>query len=505
MTVPQKKQCLFITSVALLTLSSGCAALAPMLAPVIGETLKDPETRSAIADTTIGATTNAVAWGKGATTNAVAWARTKLPSEETAETVEKHPTHFVSVKRAVLRAQPTELSDEVAVFDYGTGVKALENVSVELPFEGDPDLFPTGMVPHWAKASMADKTGYLPLSSLVDDDLLKKQNPDDPVPERSGEANEKAVNSLLSAWKPVDDQAMAKFLAEGSLSGSMPTPKAEPIPNANGGLGASIVSGLRGAWSATKSATSKLINGKEGSAETAVVFDEIGPLQEFQLGRAVAARVAALHPVLSATDSCAAYVAQVGAAVAAASNDPEPFHGYLFAVMKSPEVNAFAVPGGFVFVTTGMLAFLKTEDELAVVLAREIARLELRQVRKEIGNEKLLPFFTELKKSPASAPLAETVNEAFELVRVGCGVEKEGVADWRAVQLAARVGYDPRALGDVLGRFASSEDDIPYAGAEQAEARASDVRDYLEAFGFSGMFFKGTDVRASRYERSVRR
>ena len=78
------------------------------------------------------------------------------------------------------------------------------------------------------------------------------------------------------------------------------------------------------------------------------------------------------------------------------------------------------------------------------------------------------------------------------------------MADWRAVQLAARVGYDPRSLNDVLGRFASSEDDIPYTGAEQAEARASDVRDYLEAFGFSGMFFKGADLRASRYERSVR-
>lgn len=505
MTVPQKNQCLFITSVALLTLSSGCAALAPMLAPVIGETLKDPETRSAIADTTIGATTNAVAWGKGAATNAVAWARTKLPSEETAETVEKHPTHFVSVKRAVLRAQPTELSDEVAVFDYGTGVKALENVSVELPFEGDPDLFPTGMVPHWAKASMADKTGYLPLSSLVDDDLLKKQNPDDPVPERSGEANEKAVNSLLSAWKPVDDQAMAKFLAEGSLSGSMPTPKAEPIPNANGGFGASIVSGLRGAWSATKSATSKLINGKEGSAETAVVFDEIGPLQEFQLGRAVAARVAALHPVLPAKDPRFAYVAKVGAAVASASNDPEPFHGYLFAVMNSPKVNAFAVPGGFVFVTTGMLEFLKSEDELAVVLAREIAHLELRQVRKAVGDEKLLPFFTELKKEPSSSALAETIGETFELVRDGCGVETEGIADWRAVQLAARVGYDPRSLGDVLKRFASADDELPYSGADQAEARESDVRDYLDAFGFSDTFFKGADVRAARFERSVRR
>ena len=73
-----------------------------------------------------------------------------------------------------------------------------------------------------------------------------------------------------------------------------------------------------------------------------------------------------------------------------------------------------------------------------------------------------------------------------------------------AVQLAARVGYDPRSLGDVLKRFASADDELPYSGADQAEARESDVRDYLDAFGFSDTFFKGADIRAARFERSVR-
>ena len=420
--------------------------------------------------------------------------------------VEADPTHFVSVKRAVLRSKPTELSDAVAVLDYNTGVKAVEDVAVELPFDGDPDMFPTGMVPHWASAKIGNKAGYLPFSSLADAGLMKKQNPEDPFPAPSGEVNEWGVKGILSAWNPVDDSALSAFLSEGNLSGSMPSPRAEQLPDAGGGVRARIVSGLRGAWSATKSATSKLINGKDGSKEAeTVVFDKIGPLQEFQLGYAVAMRIAALYPVLSARDPRSAYVAQVGAAVAAASNDPEPFHGYLFALMNSPEINAFAVPGGFVFVTTGMLEFLKSEDELAVVLAREIAHLELRQVRKAIDDEKLLPFFTDLKKSPSSNTLAETINETFELVRDGCGVETEGVADWRAVQLAARVGYDPRSLGDVLKRFASADDELPYSGADQAEARESDVRDYLDAFGFSDTFFKGADIRTARFERSVRR
>ncbi len=418
--------------------------------------------------------------------------------------VEKNPTHFVSVKNAVLRSEPTELSDAVAGLDYNTGVRAVEDVAVQLPFDGDPDLFPSNLVPHWAKVSVGDKSGYLPLLSLADAGLMKMQNPEDPIPSASGDKNEKFVNAALSARRPVDDKALGVFLRDGNLSGSMPRPVARQLPNAGNGVGASIVSGLRGAWASTKSAASKLV-GKEGGSDgnADVVFDQIGPLQEFQFGRAIAARVAALHPMLPPDDPRSAYVAQVGAAVASASNDPAPYHGYVFAVMKSSEINAFAVPGGFVFVTTGLLDFIKTEDELAVLLAREIAHVELRQIRKAVGDEKLLPFFTELKKDPSSATLAETLNEAFGLVHDGCGVENEGVADWRAAQLAARVGYDPRALGDVLKRFASSDDEIPYSGAEQAEARASDVNDYLEAFGFSDVVFQGADVRASRYERSV--
>ena len=144
---------------------TGCAAMAPMLAPMLGEAMKDPETRGEIIDTTIGATTNAVAWGKSATTNATAWAKTKLPSSETSESVEKHPTHFVSVKRAALRSKPTELSDAVAVLNYETGVKAVEDVAVELPFDGDSAMFPSNLVPRRRGADEKAKPGR-PISGI---------------------------------------------------------------------------------------------------------------------------------------------------------------------------------------------------------------------------------------------------------------------------------------------------------------------------------------------------
>ena len=504
-----------VVGATIMVLCSGCEALVPLMAPVVSEVMKDPGTRAKVIDTTTGAATNAWAWGKNASTNAVAWAKEQMEDSESTQqglggeflaVVEKHPTHFVSVKRATLRSEPTELSDAVAALAYNTGVKAVEDVTVALPFDGDPDLFPSNLVPHWAKASIGDTTGYLPLSSLADADLMKKQSPDDPIPACSGEADERTVNEILSSRRPLDDGALGAFLRDGNLSGSMPEPVVEALPDAGGGIGASIVSGLRGAWSATAAGASRLVGRSGNSAkDEPVTFDEFGPLQEFQLGRAVAERIAALHRILPAEDPRSVYVAQVGAAVAAASNDPTPFHGYRFAVMDSDEINAFAIPGGFVFVTSGLLDFLESEDELAAVLAREVAHLELRQVLKAIGDEKLLAFFAELKNSPSSSALAETVDEAFELVRDGCGVEAEGVADWRAVQLAARVGYDPRALVDILGRLASADIETSYGGVAYPDARASDVGDYLDALGLADRFFQGADVRKARYEAAVRK
>ena len=504
-----------VAGAAALALCAGCKVMAPLLAPVVGEIMKNPETRAKVVNTTTGAATNAWAVGKGAATNAVAWTKKQMADSEPAQpeldggflaAVEKHPTHFVSVRSAALRSEPTELSEAVAAVAYKTGVKAVEDVAVALPFDGDPDLFPSNLVPRWAKVSIGETTGYLPLSSLAGAALMEKQDPDDPVPARSGEADDRAVDEILSSRSPLDDDALGAFLRDGNLSGSMPDPVSEPFSEAERGVWSGIKSGLRGAGSATASAVSRLFGGKDGSDKAGdVAFDEIGPLQEFQLGRAVAARVAALHRILPAKDPRSAYVAQVGAAVAAASNDPAPFRGYRFAVMESDEIDAFAVPGGFVFVTSGLLDFLESEDELAVVLAREVAHLELRHVRKAVGDENLLPLFSELKRSPSSAALAEALDEVFDLVRDGCGLEAEGVADWRAVQLAARVGYDPRSLGDVLDRFADYDGDTSYEGADQSEARASDVRDYLDAFGFSDAFFEGAGVRKARYEAAVRK
>src|SRR5262245_42730937 len=71
-----------------------------------------------------------------------------------------------------------------------------------------------------------------------------------------------------------------------------------------------------------------------------------------------------------------AYVAFVGQKIAAKSDRPKL--AYTFSIVDTPEINAFALPGGYVYVTRGILALMNSEDELAAVLGHEIGHVAAR-------------------------------------------------------------------------------------------------------------------------------
>jgi beta-barrel assembly-enhancing protease len=110
---------------------------------------------------------------------------------------------------------------------------------------------------------------------------------------------------------------------------------------------------------------------------------------------------------------------------------------YTFTVREDPTLNAFAVPGGYIYVNTGLLSFLHSDDELAVVLGHEISHIELRH---------------------ATPNLARTV------LSLGYSKYQEFDADVRGVHLAARAGYDPRAAIDVFTRLASQQPSRTHIG-----------------------------------------
>ena len=236
-------------------------------------------------------------------------------------------------------------------------------------------------------------------------------------------------------------------------------------------------------------------------------FIEIGPYQEFDMGAGLA--VYMMKQALSPLDPVTVYVRSIVDRLAAKSTLPMPYSGYNVIVLKDDKtVNACAAPGGFIFVTTGMINYLKSEEELALILAHEIGHLEFHHSVRELGladygsfavsalvaainikdpvivkaisdlavetvnaipfADKMDPATRQKHIDAAVKKVTDNLQLAIEqaLVQVnklllairektskGHDVEFEAAADRRAVSLAATAGYSPAVLLDVLIRI----------------------------------------------------
>ncbi len=199
---------------------------------------------------------------------------------------------------------------------------------------------------------------------------------------------------------------------------------------------------------------------KAGKA-VARTFQEITPEQEYYIGRSVAATILSQYRPWE-NEKATRYVTLVGQTLAQFSDRPETFGGYHFLVLDTDEVNAFAAPGGHIFVSRGMLRLAKTEDALAAVLAHEIAHVVgkhgLQAIRKSRVTDALTVIAAESAKTFGNEDLAK-LTETFEgsiadvtstLTNSGYSRGFEREADAQAVTILTRAGYDAHALHAVL-------------------------------------------------------
>jgi beta-barrel assembly-enhancing protease len=190
-------------------------------------------------------------------------------------------------------------------------------------------------------------------------------------------------------------------------------------------------------------------------------FEDITPEQEYYIGRAVAATVLNRYRPFD-KEQINQYLNQLGQTLAQASDRPETFGGYHFLVIDSPEINAFAAPGGLILVSRGMLRCCKSEDALAAVLAHEIAHIQDRDGLRAIQTGRLTSALTVLATESAKSlggPELAQLTEAFEgsvsdiattLMNSGYSRQLERQADEGAITILKRVGYNPYALVDML-------------------------------------------------------
>ncbi|MBF0635141.1 MAG: M48 family metalloprotease [Nitrospinae bacterium] len=135
------------------------------------------------------------------------------------------------------------------------------------------------------------------------------------------------------------------------------------------------------------------------------------------------------------------YVSLVGGAVASFSDTPGI--AWRFAVVNSQEASSFSTPGGYVFVTTGLISRLKSEAQLAGILGHEIAHVTRRHIAVAMEGKAG-------KLKPADAVLSLLFAEGLEK-------EKEFEADSLGMKFAALAGYDPNGLYDALVKIREIE------------------------------------------------
>lgn len=234
---------------------------------------------------------------------------------------------------------------------------------------------------------------------------------------------------------------------------------------------------------------------RRGSKAIAKTFEDITPEQEYYIGRAVSASVLAKY---SPYDNPKAneYLNLIGQSLALVSEKPETYGGYRFLILDSDEINAFAAPGGFIFVSRGMLRLCSNEDELAAVLAHEIGHVQLNHGLRAIKSSRLTSAFTILAAESAKQFGGDALRDltmAFEgsisditqtMMNNGYSRGLEREADAACLTIMKALGYDPVALSSMLTAMGAHLEPggLDFAKTHpKPEKRIADIRKALGA------------------------
>jgi predicted Zn-dependent protease len=175
---------------------------------------------------------------------------------------------------------------------------------------------------------------------------------------------------------------------------------------------------------------------------------------EALLGREIAGRLLGAAPLVQ-NDAVQAYVNKVGRYVAAQSGRADL--EWTFGVIESPSINAFAAPGGYVFVTHGLYALLQNEAELAGILAHEIGHVNARHHVKLMQKQRVLAMGqAALLKKAGNNTVRMLVGNGAEICSRALDKNSEFEADRLGVYYATKAGYDTYGLPAVLDRLEAS-------------------------------------------------
>jgi len=188
----------------------------------------------------------------------------------------------------------------------------------------------------------------------------------------------------------------------------------------------------------------------------------VGDEQEKALGQEAAAQIDSAVPMI-ADDAANSYVTNLGTALATASDDRN--RDWRFRIVNAEVLNAFALPGGFVYVNRGLIERATSSSELAGVLGHEIGHVLLRHSAERIEKQQktnvgvsVVCGLTNICSSEA-ARVAIDVGGAALFARFSRRDELE--ADSAAVGIVSRAGYDPQGIATMFAKLLETRDQRP--------------------------------------------
>jgi len=191
------------------------------------------------------------------------------------------------------------------------------------------------------------------------------------------------------------------------------------------------------------------------------VTEQITPENEYYIGRATAAIILNDYTLYN-EPNLTKYLNKICGAITINSEKPDLYNGYYVAVLDSDEINAMATPGGHILITRGLLKCTSNEEELASVIAHEIAHIQKQHSISAIKTSR----FKDLSLNVASLAINESDNdEAKQMMSVfgdsvddvvsslvlnGFSQEQEFEADSYALELLNNAGYNPHSIVNML-------------------------------------------------------
>lgn len=190
------------------------------------------------------------------------------------------------------------------------------------------------------------------------------------------------------------------------------------------------------------------------SASGVLLADAFKPSKadQVKLGKEASQQVRQKYKVLGSSDERVRVLRRVASKILATVNDSKEPWEYSFDVIDSKEVNAFALPGGPTFFFTGLLNRMKTEDELAAVLAHELVHVRREHWAYQYADsqKRNLGLSLILILAKANRTVVDLASVGNSLYDLKFSRQHETQADEQGMDMMVAAGYNPQGMVDVF-------------------------------------------------------